>query len=264
MSEDFSKRPLGHVPGKPDSRDFQHPRYSSSLPTIPLPASYDVPNQDSVYDQGQTPTCVGQSLAGLVNQALLSKGVNRIVSRLAGYVGARSLENPPPDEGTSIVDALTFGQRFGIPPEVDFPFDNGNGKPDAQAATDALLTRIGGTASVSMAINDIKYAMLSTKNNLIAALDVTPGFDSPDSNGVMGISGESRGSHAVNICGWRDDIKCWKIRNSWGTGWAIKGYGYRPYAMGFTEVRSATVIALDKLPVQLTWLQQLLSAFGIH
>lgn len=257
-------RPLGHVPSKPDPRDYKHPRYSSAGVTIAFPKVYTVPSQAPIWNQGSSPTCVGHALAGLMNQVLNVKGFNRVLSCLAGYVGARSLEHPAPVEGTNIRDALLYAQQSGIPPVEDWPLDNGDGKPNAQAASDALLTRVGGFASVSTSEYDIKYAILLSQSNLIAALDVTPGFDSPDSNGVMATGGSSRGSHAINIVGWDDDKQCWKIRNSWGTGWALGGYAYRPYKMPFTEAYKASVVALVGLPapVQKSWWDQVLAVFG--
>jgi cathepsin L len=33
----------------------------------------------------------------------------------------------------------------------------------------------------------------------------------------------------VVIVGWDDNRKAWKIKNSWGTSWGEKGYGWVAY-----------------------------------
>lgn len=255
-------RPLGHIPSKSDPRDFQHPRYSLTSAT-PIPSTYKVPFQSPITDQGDTPTCVGHAMIGLLGQMLLAKGITRPLSALSVYVGARSLENPVPSEGTSIRDALIFAQRFGVSLLADWPWLSGKGLPNPQAAIHALMTRVGGWAVVTNTVQDIKAALLRTKSNLIAALDVTPGFDQPGPDNVMRAGGDSRGSHGVNICGFSDELQCFLIRNSWGTGWADGGYAWRPYTMYFTEIYTATLANLDQLPPQDLW-HQILAIFGIH
>lgn len=253
MPEDFSKRALGLVPSKPDPRDYQQPRYSSAANVATLPVAYTVPNQPPIRDQGSTPTCVGHALAALMEQALLTKGFKRALSVLAGYVGARSLEYPPPAEGTSLRDGLIFAQRFGIAPDADWPFLAGKGQPGPFASTNALLTRVGGFAVVPRVPLEIKAALTRTQMGVIVALDVTPGFDAPDAQGLMHPGGAERGSHAVVVVGYDDARQAFRIRNSWGTGWGQGGYAWRPYSMPFTEAYTATVIALEHLPAPKPW-----------
>jgi C1A family cysteine protease len=40
---------------------------------------------------------------------------------------------------------------------------------------------------------------------------------------------ELAGGHAICIVGYDDTKKRWKFKNSWGTGWSAKGYGFLPY-----------------------------------
>jgi len=42
-------------------------------------------------------------------------------------------------------------------------------------------------------------------------------FDDPTANGQP--------NHAISIVGWDDTVDAWWIRNSWGTGWGIDGFG---------------------------------------
>lgn len=254
MPTDYSQRPLGHIPSKPDLRDHQIPRYSSVSSAVTLPPLYTVPNQPPIRDQMQTPTCVGHALGALLEQGAAVKGFLRSLSPIWIYNGARSLETPPPAEGTSLRDALLFLQQHGAAPEADQPFNNGApGLPLPHAASDALLTRAGGWAVVSLLPMDIKAALARNQSNLVAALEVTPGFDSPDSAGMMTPGGNSRGSHAICIVGYDDARQAFRIRNSWGTGWGQSGYAWRPYAMPFTEVYTATTVALATLPAPRPW-----------
>lgn len=270
MPEDFSKRQLSLLPSKRDpARDFKHPRYASAVEMAPIPRSFSVANQQPIRDQGNAPFCVGFALAALMGVGILKADLVRVLSPVAIYNGARSLENPPPVEGTSIRDALIFTQRNGVCFEEDQPFKGLTPSyPGALAVAHASLTRIGGWAEVNNTTIDIKAALARGGGNLIAAIGVTPGFDSPGANGVLVGGGSDRGSHAINIVGYNDDIGggSFRVRNSWGTGWAEGGFAWMPYAMAravITEVYTASVIVLAKA-VQLNWFQQLLASLGFH
>lgn len=41
---------------------------------------------------------------------------------------------------------------------------------------------------------------------------------------------ELGGDHSVLLVGWDDNIKAWKIKNSWGPGWGEQGFGWIKYA----------------------------------
>jgi C1A family cysteine protease len=48
-------------------------------------------------------------------------------------------------------------------------------------------------------------------------------------------SGYLRGYHAVCIVGYDDDLQCFKVKNSWGTGWGEKGY----FRIGYDQMTNS-------------------------
>jgi C1A family cysteine protease len=249
-------RVYGAIPSKRGVADLQHPRYSSVANAITLPPTYLIADQQPVRDQGQAPMCVGYALTAAMGVGIIRAGIARILSALDAYNGARSLESPPPAEGTSIRDALVYAQHNGVKPEED------------TLTTDALLTTVGGWGEVSVATIDLKAALVRTGNNLIIGITVTPGFENPDTNGIVTSGGGDLGYHAVNIVGYSDAVNggSFRVRNSWSADYGQGGYCWISYSMMrmiIGEAYTATTIARKSLP-QLSWWDQIRAAFGWH
>lgn len=51
--------------------------------------------------------------------------------------------------------------------------------------------------------------------------------------------------HSVLIVGWDDSRRCWIIKNSWGTGWGDKGYGYVAYSTGKIGAHSNVIAGYE-------------------
>lgn len=90
--------------------------------------------------------------------------------------------------------------------------------------------RISDYSFISNSVNSIKQALLS--GPVWTGIDVVERFYDYI-GGCFNWEDVVVGYHAVLIVGW-DDTKCggegaWIIKNSWGTGWGIDGYGYVKY-----------------------------------
>src|SRR5260370_29599186 len=93
----------------PDHRDLT---WSTPihLKATKLPSSYDTSKYyPSVFDQGQSSSCVGNSTSAVASHArrLAGEGPDLLLSRLFIYYGARTLGGDPDvDNGSQIRDAI--------------------------------------------------------------------------------------------------------------------------------------------------------------
>ena len=99
--------------------------------------------------------------------------------------------------------------------------------------------RISGWSSVTNDVNSIKEALLT--GPVYTTIDIVDRFYDYIS-GCFSWEDEVVGYHAVLIVGW-DDTRCsgegaWIIKNSWGSGWGMDGYGYVEY--GNNNIGSGT------------------------
>lgn len=84
----------------------------------------------------------------------------------------------------------------------------------------------------------IKSALLQTGPLYTTLYAATPGFFG-NKGSVMAEKGPfPQPDHAVLIVGWSDSKRAWKIKNSWGTSWGDKGYGWVAY--GHYRIGSGT------------------------
>jgi hypothetical protein len=58
--------------------------------------------------------------------------------------------------------------------------------------------------------------------------------------------GEPVGGHAIEIVGWdeKDGIKCWIVKNSWGTSWGDKGYFYMKRGVNECKIEENVVTGI--------------------
>ncbi len=86
---------------------------------------------------------------------------------------------------------------------------------------------------------------LATKGPILMRLDVDATWDNataPQGHPDVYQTGTTRGGHAVALVGYTPDS--FIVRNSWGTGWGDKGFGYASLAYAqaaFTEAYGVTV-----------------------
>jgi C1A family cysteine protease len=61
---------------------------------------------------------------------------------------------------------------------------------------------------------------------VIVGVNWYEGFDNPDSNGVVTVSGKVRGGHEFEVIGIDMEKSLFHAVNSWGTGWGVNGHFY--------------------------------------
>jgi C1A family cysteine protease len=117
-----TKRYYGWKPSLPDFHDYQYNAPHEILKA--LPPSVDLrPQCPPVLDQGQLGSCVSNAVAGGLQFLQMKENIPSFVpSRLYIYYNGRMLEGTiNSDSGLSVRDGIKSVNRFGFPPETDWP-----------------------------------------------------------------------------------------------------------------------------------------------
>lgn len=74
------------------------------------------------------------------------------------------------------------------------------------------------------------------------------GFDNPDANGRVSISGSVRGGHEVEVIGYDTQTDLWEAVNSWGTSYGVGGHFFFS-SVDFTRLLSEQGDATQFVPL---------------
>jgi len=230
-----TKRRYGWKPDVPDHRDrIFRPRKS-----IQAPADLDMrTEQPPIFDQGQLGSCTGNGIAGeLEAQALAQSEQLTLLSRLFIYYNERAMEGTVnSDSGAQIRDGIKSVGQQGDCPEPLWPYDIANfeDKPPASCYNNAVMHKAILYQRVSQIANQMKGCLASGypfvfgfsvyASFMSAAVAKTGHASMPKPNEQL------EGGHAVLAVGYDDANQWFIVRNSWGTGWGMKGYFTLPYS----------------------------------
>lgn len=214
-----------------------------------------------IGDQGSTGSCVGWSSAdGVCRWHFVKSGQLRNDELLSPrFVWMASKETDPLDSqpttfietaGTSIKSALDVARKFGVVRDAVLPFATGKLYGGDAKTFYAIASKLKIKAYFNLSLNkghslqDWK-TWLATKGPILTRLDVDETWDkAADHKGSLDAYQKDtrRGGHAVALVGYTADR--FIVRNSWGTRWGDKGFGYatHDYAMdAFTEAYGASL-----------------------
>jgi len=227
----------GWVRDLPDARDFV---YAAPLIRFPkgLPPSVDLRTQcPPVFDQGQLGSCTGNGIAGAIEFDQHKQGNREFApSRLFIYYNERVMEGTvSQDSGAQIRDGIKSVATLGAPPEKDWPYDIAKfaQKPPTKAYADAKEDLVTAYSRVTQDLLQMQ-GCLADGYPFVFGFTVYESFESDTvaKTGVvpMPSSGEKvLGGHCVVAVGYDNSDRRFIIRNSWGTGWGMKGYCTMPY-----------------------------------
>lgn len=233
-----SQRRYGWIPDLPDQRDFM---YAAPPPVLQaLPPSMDLTAQcPDVYDQGQLGSCTANAIAAAFQFDELREKAPDVStpSRLFIYYGERAIEHSVnEDSGAQIRDGIKVVARNGVCPEKEWPYDIAKftQKPPQNCFTDAKKYRAVTYQRLIQDLNTMK-GCLSEGYPFACGIAVYESFESPEvaKTGMVPMptaQEKSLGGHAILIVGYDDAKRLFTFRNSWGTDWGQKGYGFLPYA----------------------------------
>jgi C1A family cysteine protease len=243
----------------PDRRDIKW--------AAPKPVLRDLPTKadnrhlmPEIWQQGNTNSCTGQSMAAQIYGFQKKSGVPTIVtpSALFIYYNTRDIEDTENvDSGATLRNTLKAVSRWGYTGNNCWPFDvtKINTKPVKPCYEEADPRKISQYQRVDQREDQIK-AYLAIEGTISFGFAVYPNFesDSVRKSGILTMPSPNDapyGGHAVLLVGYDDSTRMYLVRNSWGADWGLSGYFWMPYdyvhhrdlAADFWSVTSLPMIA---------------------
>lgn len=194
-----------------------------------------------IGDQEDTGSCVGWASTDGVMRYHLQKagklGENDHLSVRCTWMASKETD---PDisrattfveeAGTYLKTAMDVCRKWGVVPEAMLPFKINTlmfAGPEATFYSTAAQRRA--TAYYNTGRDPAQWrTWLSSHGPILAGIDVDATWDNATAtHGLLDAFQPNtvRGGHAVCIVGYRDDGR-FIVRNSWGTAWGDKGFGY--------------------------------------
>jgi hypothetical protein len=164
-----------------------------------------------VYDQGDLGSCTGNAIAGACNTRpthvpgahLLHEGDAVELYGLATQLDEWDGTYPPEDTGSSGLAACKAAVQKGYITRYEHSFD-------------------------------IKQAIMALQERpVITGINWYEGFDEPDNDGMVALTGQLRGGHEVEVVGFHvtanalSVLECViELENSWSRSWGVRGRFY--------------------------------------
>ncbi|MGW4249274.1 C1 family peptidase [Nocardia sp. NPDC004722] len=205
-----------------------------------LPPCVDLTSQFApVYDQGELGSCTGNGIAGALQFDAMKQGLadESVPSRLFIYYNERVMEGTvDQDSGAMIRDGIKSVAKVGACPETEWPYDISAfaTQPPPKCYADAAAHRAIAYSRVTRTLSQLRGCLADGYPFVFGFTAYQSIFD-PEvrTTGAIPLPGAKDpvvGGHCVVAVGYDDGRSVFRIRNSWGAGWGLDGYGTMPYA----------------------------------
>lgn len=222
---------------KKDPKDLRDISMGLVLPPIPLPNEIDYAvRMTPVRSQGDEGTCVAFASVVGVKEYQDSKEYKKTLALSPRYIYNLCKKNDgiPGEEGTYPRVAMKMLLKYGTPPEGYWPYKpHQTDKAKTGAAKEAIKYRVKAYARLKSHIEMRRSLVIN--GPFLAGVDVYESWfaDKVSRTGLIPMPGRRelyQGGHAICMVGYDEKKKLFKFKNSWGTVWGDRGYGYLPYA----------------------------------
>lgn len=137
------------------------------------------------------------------------------------------------DPGSYLRTYFKAAAKKGLPHPTLFPYDSRNWakKPDRATTADAAKHKLMRYMSVKNDETSIKHAIAHGYPVAFGML-IYPDFMKIGADGRVKMprkGAKAIGGHAMAVTGYSDSMKCFRVRNSWGSGFGAKGDVFVPY-----------------------------------
>lgn len=229
---------FGWVPDLPDARDYMYSAPEAVLTKLPKKADLRGSTMPPVYDQGELGSCTANAIGAAFEFGQVKQGLKDFMpSRLFIYYNERAMEGTiETDSGAMIRDGMKSVAKVGVCTEVTWPYDipKFTQKPPRTAYTEAKKHQALVYRRVLGNLHQMQ-GCLAQGFPFVFGFSVYESFMKPEvaKTGIVPLPprGEQLiGGHAVLAVGYDDAEQSFIVRNSWGTGWGMKGYCLMNYA----------------------------------
>lgn len=214
----------------------------ASLDQLPQEVDWakNCPDWPSVYDQGQTGSCVGQALKRAAHTLQIAQGFPTVIepSSMFIYYNAREAEGScDEDAGANICDGLLGMITDGFCAESDWRLNPSfiTVKPGDAQYQKATMHRVEDYKPTQIVPSDLQSLLEALSvGPVVGGVLVFESFESPDAmrTGNIPMPDESEnllGGHAIFIRGYSMPRKILIFDNSWGIDFGDEGSGTLPW-----------------------------------
>lgn len=185
-----------------------------------------------MFDQAAVGSCVAQSLGGGIETLLPRAGyAAERVDRAALYRRAREMIGTAhEDSGCIIADGIAVLSQAGWEREEGEPPGTwGDRWTRAPRALSLDAPKLINAEPLDFEVATI-CTELDAGHPVVVGLQVTRDWEDFAGDTLPEPAGDVIGGHAVMLVGYDLNLRCFRVRNSWGTSWRDGGYAWLPWA----------------------------------